>query len=157
MEEEFIWPVLNATFPGQWEEFWPGSAACAVSEDVGVILTYPNDRFIVAAIVLTDLQISTELLEGIAEVNVGLPIGCVFLSGVEGGWLVVWKYKLLTGWLDPASGASERMLLDILANAPNMTRMARRTLQEKECGGRAFIVEPEEELASWAFATMSHV
>lgn len=157
MKEEFIWPALNSVFPRRWEEFWPGSAACAVSEDVGVILTYPNDRFIVAAIVLTDLQISTELLEAITEVNVGLPIGCVFLSSVEGGWCAIWKCKVLTDWLDPGSKVSRQMALDILANAPNMTRMARRTLQAKECGGKAFTVEPDAELASWAFATMSHV
>lgn len=157
LKEDFIWPALNAVFADQWEEFWPESAACAVSEGVGVVVTYPSDRFIVAAIVLTDLQISPELLEAITEVNVGLPIGCVFLSGVEGSWCAIWRYKLLTDWLDPGSRVSWRMARDVLTNAPNMTRMAARILQAKACGGRAFTVEPDAELASWAFVTMSHV
>lgn len=157
MKEDFIRPALNAVFPGRWEEFWPDSAACAVSEGVGVVVTYPNHRFIVASIVLTDLRISSELLEGIADVNIGLPIGGVFLSRVETNWCAIWKYKLLGGWLDPRSRVSKQMALDVLTNAPNMTRMARRTLQAKQCGGSALTVEPGSEPAGWAFATMSHV
>lgn len=157
MREDFIWPAMNAVFSGQWEEFWPDNAACAISEGVGVVVTYPSDRFTVATIVLSDLQISTELLEGLAEVNVGLPIGSVFLSSVEGSWLAVWKHKLLADWLDQSSRVSKRMALDILTNAPNMTRMAARILRAKQCGGRAFTIEPDAELASWAFITMSHV
>lgn len=157
MKEDFIWPALDAVFPGRWEEFWPGSAACAVSEGVGVVVTYPADRFVVATIVLTDLRISNELLEELTEVNVGLPIGGVFLSSVETNWCAIWKYKLLGGWLDPRSRTSKRMALDVLTNAPGMTQMACQTLMAKHCGGSALTVEPGSEPAGWAFATMSHV
>lgn len=135
----------------------PGFAASFVSEGEGVVVMYSGDRVTVATIVLTQLQVSNELLEGLTEANVGLPIGSVFLSSVETSWCAVWKYKLLADWLDPGSQASKQMTLDILNNAPNMTYMARDTLQAKERGGKPLAVDPKEPSASWAFVPFSHV
>lgn len=155
--KDFVLSAVNHLYPGQGEEFWPDFAASFVSEGEGVIVTYHGERFVAAAIVLTNLQISNELLEGLTEVNTGLPVGSVFLSKVETSWCAVWKHKVLGDWLDPDSQASKQMMLDILNNAPNMTYMARETLQAKECGGRPLTVDPEEPQASWAFVPFSHV
>lgn len=154
--KDFIFAALNHVYPGLWKEF-DTDAAAFVSEGEGVIVTYNGNRFQVATIVLTDLQISTELLEGIREVNVGLPIGNVFLSDAETGWCAIWKYKLLGDWLglDTSSQVSGRMVGDILINAPNMTQIAREILQAKKCGGSsAHPVDPE---SPYAIFTASHV
>lgn len=152
--KDLVLGAVDHVYPGLREDVWPDFASGVVSEGEGVIVTYHGDRFQVATIVLTELQISTELLEGISEINIGLPIGSVFLNSVETGWCAIWKYKLLGDWLDPGSLVSKQMLLDILTNAPNITQMARQTFQAKECGGRAFTVEPG---SGWGLITMSHV
>lgn len=153
--KDLILGAMNHLYPGQWEEFWPDFAASFVSEGEGVVVTYNNEHSKVATIILTELQISNELLEGLTEVNVGLPIGSVFLSSVENSWCAVWNCKLRGNWLD-GSQASMQMTLDILNNAPNMTYMARDTLRAKNCGGRPLTIDPEEP-ASWAFIPFSHV
>lgn len=153
--EDFILKVMDHVYPGLRNDFWPGNAAGFVSEGEGVVVTYSNDRFQAATIVLSGLKLSTELIQGLRDVNAGLPIGSVFLSDAEVGWCAVWKYKLLGDWLDPASDVSRQMLIDILVNAPNMTALAREMLQAKECGGAS--THPVDPESGYGLITMSHV
>jgi hypothetical protein len=88
---------------------------------VGILVTDApgEDNYVIAAGVLTGLELTHDLAAEVAHLNRKHRLGGLLLTpDLMGGWRLVFYCRLERAWLDPHASASQRMVHDILRTLP---------------------------------------
>jgi hypothetical protein len=149
--EMYVKQALEHQFPGKWDDFLPTMDATAESDGVGLYIPYHSDAFTVATGVIMGLKPSVELIEEWGEINKQIPMGALALTGDRDSLFALWIIRLRRSWFDGGSRGTHQMILDVLTNAPTLTRMCAQRLQAR-CGG-----EPVPVSSGWPALVMGHM
>jgi hypothetical protein len=151
--DKFLRHWIQYIYPNRWEEVF-GTALIVVHDDVGIFISnIPGEGDIsFAAGVLTGLELSTDLVDSVANVNRSTKIGSIYLSKGEADWQIIYTCKLLKSWIDPSSRSSAQMIVDILSNIPDLVNIRARYLREQ-----FHPVEPWPLVDGWSMLILSHM
>jgi hypothetical protein len=130
--DSFLQEIMQNVYPDEWKKQF-GTALTVAHDGVGIFVSnIPGDNGIsFAAGVLTDLQLSPELVSEVADLNRSTRIGGVYLSNAESDWQLVYTCKILKSWVDASSNASVQMLVDILSNIPALVKVRAEYVRER--------------------------
>ena len=123
---DFVEGALHHVWGARAEQHLPGMSMTVRDGDVGFLTFYSDEYVKWSSIVKVDVRINAELLELVAEMNKGLPVGSLT---VKPDGLIMWSYKVLPQWIDTDSRTSAQMLADVCTNVPNFVRMCRQRLE----------------------------
>jgi hypothetical protein len=145
--------MVQKVFPNDWEEVF-GTAITVTHGGVGIFISnIPDENDIAfAAGILTDLELSAELVHEVAAVNCSTKVGGVYLSRGSANWQLIYTCKILKGWIDPASRASAQILVDILSNIPALVNIRSEYLMERVKPASRWRLED-----GWPIVLLSHM
>jgi hypothetical protein len=151
--EDFLLAGVRRVYPGQWKTPAPGLFSTIESQGYGIILIHDRQQgfFGVGVGVLGGVKYGEDLVRAVGKLNHSLVLGSYVLSeGQEDHWSVTYAIKLRYGWLDPQSGRSAKLVMDVL-NAP--IGFAERGVEEIQprFGGEPWGVE-----AGWPMALLGN-
>lgn len=126
---DFIEAGLNHVWGGRVSEHMPGMSSTVRDGDVGFLTFYCDDYVKWSSIVAVRTPLTLEVVQAVREINTNLPFGAVtLLADDNNDCIALWAYKILPSWIDSETSVSAKLLLDVVANVPNMVRLSREKL-----------------------------
>lgn len=155
-ENEFVKEALEHLYSGRWEEYGGGLGSHLVVDGVGMLIYYGDDssvKFYAGA--ASGLTLTHQLCDQVAAINIGTHTGSFFLSRIADSeqWNLIYIAKLFKSWIEPDSGVSAQILLDVLANIPGFVN---RAVQYLDQNVDLPVVRWDTAFEQWWFLLMQH-
>jgi hypothetical protein len=155
-ENDFVKEVIEHIYSGQWAEYGTGLGSHILTDGVGILCIYSDEssvKFFAGAV--SGLPLSQELCDHVAAINIGTQVGAFYLSriGDSNEWSLIYISKIRKSWIEPDSGVSAQMMLDVLGNIPGFVNRAVAYLGEHIS---APIARWRTDSDDWWFLLMQH-